>query len=163
VLPGWYSLGAKLLIRERERVRMVPKRFEEIHIGAKEVFSKTITEADIFAFAGITGDFNPIHVNAEFARMSIFKQRVAHGMLTAGLIDNTLTNIGGVGTIHLSQSVKFLAPVFIGDTVTVTSEVVSKDEAKGRVVIKSAVNNQTGKIVLEGEALLMVPREKGKE
>jgi 3-hydroxybutyryl-CoA dehydratase len=81
-------------------------------------------------------------------------------MLTAGLIDQTLTNIGGAGNIHLSQFVKFIAPVFIGDTVTVISEVVSQDAAKNRVTVKSTVTKQTGKTVLEGEALIMIPREK---
>jgi len=139
---------------------MIKKRFEDIQIGDKATFSKTMTEADIFAFSAITGDFNPIHVNVEFAKESIFKQRVVHGMLTAGLIDSTLTNIGGAGNIHLSQFVKFMAPVFIGDTVTVISEVVGKDEAKNRITVKSAVTNQEGKTVLEGEALIMIPREK---
>jgi len=139
---------------------MIKKRFEDIQAGEKATFSKTMTESDIFAFAAITGDFNPIHVNAEFAKDSIFKQRVVHGMLTAGLIDQTLTNIGGAGNIHLSQLVKFVAPVFIGDTVTVISEVVSKDPTKNRATIKSTVTNQTGKMVLEGEALIMIPREK---
>ena len=139
---------------------MIKKRFEDIQVGEKATFSKTMTEADIFAFAGITGDFNPIHVNAEFAKNSLFKQRVVHGMLTAGLLDQTLTNIGGAGNIHLSQLVKFLAPVFIGDTVTVVSELVSKDPTKNRATIKSTVTNQAGKTVLEGEALIMIPREK---
>jgi 3-hydroxybutyryl-CoA dehydratase len=139
---------------------MIKKRFEDIQVGQKATFSKTMTESDIFAFAGITGDFNPIHVNAEFAKDSLFKQRVVHGMLTAGLLDQTLTNIGGAGNIHLSQFVKFLAPVFIGDTVTVISEVASKDPAKNRATIKSTVTNQAGKTVLEGEALIMIPREK---
>jgi len=139
---------------------MIKKRFEDIPVGEQATFSKTMTESDIFAFAGITGDFNPIHVNAEFAKDSLFKQRVVHGMLTAGLLDQTLTNIGGAGNIHLSQLVKFLAPVFIGDTVTVISEVVSKDPNKNRATIKSTVTNQAGKTVLEGEALIMIPREK---
>jgi len=139
---------------------MIKKRFEDIPTGEKATFSKTMTDSDIFAFCAITGDFNPIHVNVEFARDSIFKQRVVHGMLTASLIDQTLTHIGGAGNIHLSQFVKFLAPVFIGDTVTVTSEVVSKDEAKNRLTVKSIVTNQAGKTVLEGEALIMIPREK---
>jgi 3-hydroxybutyryl-CoA dehydratase len=139
---------------------MIKKRFEDIQVGDKATFSKTMTESDIFAFAGITGDFNPIHVNAEFAKDSLFKQRVVHGMLTAGLLDQTLTNIGGAGNIHLSQLVKFVAPVFIGDTVTVISEVSSKDPVKNRATIKSTVTNQAGKTVLEGEALIMIPREK---
>ena len=139
---------------------MIKKRFEDIQVGDKATFSKTMTESDIFAFSAITGDFNPIHVNVEFAKESIFKQRVVHGMLTAGLVDQTLTHIGGAGNIHLSQFVKFMAPVHIGDTMTVLSEVVSKDTAKNRVTVKSTVTNQAGKTVLEGEALIMIPREK---
>jgi 3-hydroxybutyryl-CoA dehydratase len=139
---------------------MIKKRFEDIQVGDKATFSKTMTESDIFAFSAITGDFNPIHVNVEFAKESIFKQRVVHGMLTAGLVDQTLTHIGGAGNIHLSQFVKFIAPVHIGDTVTVISEAVSKDAAKNRVTVKSTVTNQAGKAVLEGEALIMIPREK---
>ena len=139
---------------------MGKKRFAEIQVGDQASFSKTMTESDIFAFSAITGDFNPIHVDAEFARKSIFKQRVVHGMLTAGLIDHTLTDIGGAGNIHLSQFVKFTAPVYIGDTVHVFSEVLSKDETKNRITVKSTVTNQEGKIVLEGEALIMIPREK---
>jgi 3-hydroxybutyryl-CoA dehydratase len=139
---------------------MIKKRFDDIQVGDKATFSKTMTESDIFAFSAITGDFNPIHVDAEFAKGSVFKQRVVHGMLTAGLIDQTLTNIGGAGNIHLSQFVKFTAPVHIGDTVSVFSEVISKDAAKNRVTVKSTVINQEGKTVLEGEALIMIPREK---
>jgi 3-hydroxybutyryl-CoA dehydratase len=137
---------------------MRKRSFEEIQIGEKMSFSKTITEADIFAFAGITGDFNPLHVDAEFAKGTMFKQRVAHGMLTAGLIDNTLTAIGGLGTIHLSQTLRFTAPVFIGDTVTVVSEVASKNAEKNRLTVKSTVTNQGGKAVIEGEALLQLPK-----
>jgi 3-hydroxybutyryl-CoA dehydratase len=139
---------------------MIKKKFEDIQIGEKVSFSKTITEADVFAFAGITADFNPIHVNVEFAKSSFFGKRVAHGMLTASLINQTLTHLGGLGTIHLTQTVKFMAPVFIGDTVTILSEVASKDPAKNRLTVKSTVTNQEGKTVLEGEALIMMPREK---
>ena len=136
------------------------RTFNDIQIGDKATFSKTMTESDIFAFSAITGDFNPIHVDAEFAKGSIFKQRVVHGMLTSGLIDTTLTPLGGAGNIHLSQFVKFTAPVFIGDTVTVTSEVASKDSVKNRITVKSAITNQEGKIVVEGEAIILIPREK---
>jgi 3-hydroxybutyryl-CoA dehydratase len=139
---------------------VVKKKFEDIQIGEKATFGKTITEADVFAFAGITGDFNPLHVNAEYAKDTLFKRRVAHGMLTAGLIDQTLTNMGGLGTIHLSQVVKFTAPVFIGDTVTVVSEVSAKDAGKNRLTIKSTIANQDGKTVLEGEAVVMMGRDK---
>ena len=139
---------------------MIKKNFADIKIGDKATFGKTITEADVFAFAGITGDFNPIHVNSEFAKKSMFERRVAHGMLTASLVNQTLTNLGGLGTIHMSQTVKFLAPVFIGDTVTVVSEVTGKNDEKGRMTVKSVITNQEGKNVLEGEALIMMPREK---
>ncbi len=139
---------------------MIKKNFADIKVGEKTAFGKTVTEADVFAFAGITGDFNPIHVNGEFAKNSMFGRRVAHGMLTASLVDQTLTNLGGLGTIHMSQTVKFLAPVFIGDTVTVTSEVMSKNEEKRRMTVKSVIVNQEGKTVLEGEALILMPREK---
>ncbi len=139
---------------------MIKKKFEDIQIGEKASFGKTVTEADVFAFAGITGDFNPIHVNIEFAKTSLFGRRVAHGMLTASLVDQTLTNLGGLGTIHLSENVKFLAPVYIGDTVSVVSEVVAKDEGKRRMTVKSTITNQDGKAVLEGEALIMMPKEK---
>jgi 3-hydroxybutyryl-CoA dehydratase len=81
-------------------------------------------------------------------------------MLTASLINQTLTNLGGLGTIHLTQTVKFMAPVFIGDTVTVASEVVGKDPGKNRMTVKSTVTNQEGKTVLEGEALIMMPKDK---
>ena len=137
---------------------MIKKNFADIKIGEKATFGKTITEADVFAFAGITGDFNPIHVNLEFAKNSRFGRRVAHGMLTASLVDQTLTNLGGLGTIHMSQTVKFLAPVFIGDTVTVVSEVTGKNDEKSRMIVKSVITNQEGKNVLEGEALIMMPR-----
>jgi len=139
---------------------MVKKNFADIKIGEKATFGKTVTEADVFAFAGITGDFNPIHVNSEFAKNSMFGKRVAHGMLTASLVDQTLTNLGGLGTIHMSQTVKFMAPVFIGDTVAVTSEVTSKNDEKSRMTVKSVITNQEGKTVLEGEALIMMPRNK---
>ena len=139
---------------------MIKRKFEDIQIGEKVSFGKTLTEADVFAFAGITADFNPIHVNIEFAKNSFFGKRVAHGMLTASLINQTLTNLGGLGTIHLTQTVKFMAPVFIGDTVTVASEVASKDPGKNRMTVKSTVTNQEGKTVLEGEALIMMPKEK---
>jgi len=139
---------------------MVKKNFADIRIGDKATFGKSVTEADVFAFAGITGDFNPIHVNAEFARSSMFGRRVAHGMLTASLVDQTLTNLGGLGTIHMTQTVKFLAPVFVGDTVTVVSEVTGKNEEKNRMTVKSVITNQEGRTVLEGEALIMMPREK---
>lgn len=137
------------------------KFFQDINVGEKATFSKTVTEADMFAFSGITGDFNPVHVDAEFSKnYSIFKRRVVHGMMTSGMINTTLSLLSGAGGIHLSQMLKFTAPVFFGDTVTVNSEVVSKDPEKYRITIKSTLVKQDGTVVIEGESLLLIPREK---
>ncbi len=130
--------------------------FEKIQVGDRGSFSKTISEADIYGFAGITGDFNPIHVNAEFARKSRFKKRIAHGMLSASLISTVLgTDLPGVNTIYLTQEVKFTAPVFIGDTLTVEAEVVEKREDKRILTLKTTVVNQDGKTVVDGQARVM--------
>ncbi len=136
---------------------MIKKKFSDIQIGDKSVFEKTITEADVFAFAGICGDFNPLHVSEEYAKTSMFKTRIAHGMLVAGLIDYTLTDIVGLGGIHISQSCRFKAPVRIGDTITVESELVGKKDEKNRFEINSTLKNQDGVVVLTGEAKGMLP------
>ncbi len=136
---------------------MIKKNYEDIKIGDKSVFSKTITEADIFAFAGITGDFNPLHVDEKFAKKSMFKGRIAHGMLSAGLICNTLTDMIGLGGVHISQSVRFKAPVKIGDTVQVESEVTDLKLTKNRLIIKSTLTNQDEVVVMKGEAEVMIP------
>jgi len=100
--------------------------FEEIKIGAKESFTKTIGEADLTLFCGISGDFNPLYVDEVYASKTLFKGRVVHGMLVASFISNVLgTKMPGLGTIYLSQDMRFLAPVYIGDTITATVEVVS--------------------------------------
>jgi 3-hydroxybutyryl-CoA dehydratase len=134
------------------------RSFEDIRIGDKASFSKTISEADVYGFAGITGDFNPVHVNAEFAAGSRFKQRIAHGMLSASLISTVLgTDLPGINTIYLSQEVKFTAPVFLGDTLTAEAEVVEKVENKNILILKTTVVNQDGKLVVDGQARVMKP------
>jgi 3-hydroxybutyryl-CoA dehydratase len=115
------------------------------------------------AFCGICGDFNPLHVDEEFAKKSMFKGRIAHGMLIASLIDPTLTAILGSGGVHLSQNVVFKAPVRLGDTVTTVSEVVEKREEKYRLVVHSTLTNQNGTVVIDGKAECMVPKSKEKE
>lgn len=130
--------------------------FDSITVGEKATFSKTISEGDIYGFAGLTGDFNPVHVNAEFAAASRFKQRIAHGMLTASLISTVLgTALPGANTIYLSQEVKFTAPAYIGDTLTAEAEVLEKKEDKRILVLKTTVINQKGKVVVEGQARVM--------
>ena len=130
--------------------------FEEIQVGDRASFTKTISEADIYAFAGITGDFNPVHVNEEYARQSRFKKRIAHGMLSASLISTVLgTDLPGANTIYLSQEVKFTAPVYIGDTLTAEAEVVEKREDKRILTLKTTVVNQEGKTVVDGQAKAM--------
>jgi len=132
------------------------RRFEDIKVGDKASFSKTISESDVYGFAGITGDFNPVHVNADFAAKSRFKQRIAHGMLTASLISTVLgTDLPGVNTIYLSQEVKFLSPVFFGDTLTSEAEVIEKREDKRILVLKTTVVNQSGTLVVDGQAKVM--------
>jgi 3-hydroxybutyryl-CoA dehydratase len=133
--------------------------FEDLHIGQKASFGKTITEADILMFAAVSGDTNPVHINAEIAAASMFKERIAHGMLSAGLISAVLgTRLPGEGAIYLSQTLKFRAPVKIGDTVTATVEVTALDPAKKRVTL-STICTVAGKPVIEGEASVMVPSQ----
>jgi len=130
--------------------------FEEIQVGDRASFTKTISEADIYGFAGITGDFNPVHVNEEYAKQSRFKKRIAHGMLSASLISTVLgTDLPGANTIYMSQEVKFTAPVYIGDTLTAIAEVVEKREDKRILTLKTTVVNQEGKTVVDGQAKAM--------
>lgn len=131
--------------------------FEDLRVGQKASFGKTITEADIVLFAAVTGDTNPMHLNAEYAEGTIFKERIAHGMLAAGLITKVLgTQLPGPGTIYLSQSLKFRAPVRIGQTVTATVEVLALHPEKHRATLRT-VCTVAGEPVLEGEAYVSVP------
>ncbi len=134
--------------------------YEDIKIGDRSAFSKTVGEADVFAFCGITGDFNPIHVDEVFARQSRWQGRIAHGMLVASVVTPTLSAILGDGAVHVSQELSFEAPVKIGDTITVVSEVTEKMEDKRRVIISSVWTNQDGTVVITGKAELLVPRQR---
>jgi 3-hydroxybutyryl-CoA dehydratase len=126
-------------------------------IGEKASATKTISEADIYAFAGITGDFNPLHVDVEFARRSRFGERIAHGLLTAGLISTVLgMHLPGPGGIFLSQTLRFLRPVRIGDTITATAEVTAWQPAKRVLQLRTTCTNQHGEAVVEGESVLLV-------
>ncbi len=125
--------------------------------GQRATFTKTITEADIYGYAGITGDFNPLHVDAEYAARSRFGERIAHGMLTAGLISAVLgMRLPGPGGIFLSQSLKFPKPVRIGDTVTAEAEVRAYRADRRILILKTSCRNQHGEVVVEGESVLLV-------
>jgi 3-hydroxybutyryl-CoA dehydratase len=131
-------------------------RLEELTPGLAAELSKTVTETDVVLFAGITGDFNPAHVNEVEARASRFGGRIAHGMLSAGFISAVLgMRLPGPGSIYLSQSLKFTAPVRIGDTVTARVEVV--EVVKRRVRLATTCRTQDGTTVVEGEAVVLVP------
>ena len=131
--------------------------FEDLAVGQTASFAKTITEADILLFAAVSGDTNPVHIDAEAAAASMFKQRIAHGMLSASLISTVLgTRLPGPGTIYLAQSLKFRAPVTIGQTVTATVEVTALDPARRRATL-STTCTVAGKPVIEGEATIMLP------
>jgi len=128
-------------------------------VGQRATFSKTITEADIKAFAELSGDKNPLHLDDTFARRSRFGRPVAHGVLVAGVISAVLGNVlPGPGAIYVSQTLKFLRPVFPGDTVTATVEVTAYREDKGIVTLQTTCTNQAGHPVVDGEAVLLVRR-----
>lgn len=130
--------------------------YSELKIGMKESVSKTITEADVILFAGITTDVNPAHLNEEYASSTMFKHRIAHGMLGAGLISAVLgTKLPGPGSIYMGQELKFVAPVYFGDTITATAEIIELIPEKHRVVLKTICTNQEGKEVIIGTATLM--------
>ena len=135
-------------------VRDIP--FSEVRVGDTASLSKTVSEHDVYAFAGISGDFNPVHINAEFAKTTMFKERIAHGMLSAGFISAVIgTALPGSNTIYLGQELQFKAPVKIGDTVTASVEVLEKIEAKNRLVLRTTVTNQNGVLVTDGKATVM--------
>ncbi|MGW8193725.1 MAG: MaoC family dehydratase [Desulforhopalus sp.] len=139
---------------------MIGKTYDEISLGDSAQFAKTVTEADVILFAGVTGDLNPAHIDESYAEGTHFKTRIAHGMLAAGFISAVLgMKLPGPGAIYLHQSLDFLAPVLIGDTITAVVEVIEKNDAKKRVRLKTTCVNQKGTTVLTGEALVSPPRK----
>ena len=138
---------------------MKGKTINQLKTGDREFIQKTISETDIYLYAGITGDFNPAHINEEYAKNTFFKGRIAHGMLTAGLVSAVLgTKLPGPGTIYLAQELKFTAPVRIGDTIKAEAEVAEINHEKNRVKIKTTCKNQHGETVLDGIATVMAPK-----
>ena len=130
---------------------------EDLKVGMDAVMARTVTEADIVLFAGVSGDTNPIHLNQEYAATTMFKTRIAHGILSAGFISAVLgTKLPGPGAVYVSQTLRFKAPVRIGDTVTARVEVTDIAIEKKRAAFKTECL-VGGKTVIEGEATLMVP------
>lgn len=135
------------------------KTISDLKIGDYAEHAKTISESDVYLFAGITGDLNPAHINAVDAANGMFKERIAHGMLNAGLISAVLgMQLPGAGTIYLSQTLKFLAPVKFGDTITARAEVIDRNVDRNRVTLRTTCTNQNGKVVVDGEAIVMPPK-----
>jgi len=138
--------------------------YKKITVGDQASIARTITETDISLFARITGDFNPVHVNEEFAKKTMFKGRIAHGMLIASLVSTVLgTKLPGFGSIYVSQTLRFMKPVRIGDTITATVEVVKKIERDPQkdplIELRTTCFNQKNQEVLTGEAVLIVKRK----
>lgn len=128
-------------------------------VGQSASLSKTITETDVYLFAGVTGDLNPAHTNEVYAAATRFRHRIAHGMLSAGLISAVLgTQLPGPGSIYMGQTLKFLAPVYFGDTITATVTIETLIPEKNRAVLSTVVTNQDGKVVTTGEATLLLPQ-----
>lgn len=131
------------------------KSIDEIAVGDWAEVGKTISESDVYTFAGVTGDFNPAHVNEEYAKTTFFKRRIAHGMLSAGLISTVLgTHLPGPGAVYIKQELNFTAPVYIGDTITARAEVQEVIADKNRVILKTTCINQDGAVVINGIALM---------
>ena len=138
---------------------MTGKTIDQLKVGDTAEFTKTVSEADIYLYAGVTGDANPAHIDEVYAGNTFFKTRIAHGMLLGGFISTVLGNrLPGHGTIYMKQQLEFLAPVRIGDTVTARAEVVEVMKEENRVKLRTTCVNQEGTMVVDGEALVSPPK-----
>lgn len=139
---------------------IIMKTIDTIKIGDSANFTKTVTESDVVNFAGISGDFNPAHVDETSAKKGMFGKRIAHGMLSAGFISTVLgTQLPGPGTIYMSQELKFTKPVFFGDTITATATVIERNEDKNRIKLETVCTNQNGDVVISGFATVLPPKK----
>lgn len=131
-------------------------KYDDIKIGDSCSISKCITAEDVETFAKVSTDVNPVHMSEEYAAKSIFKRRIAHGMLGASLISAVLgTKFPGANTIYMGQTLSFLAPVYLNDTITATVTCIDKNDEKHRMVFETICKNQDGKVVISGEAKVM--------
>lgn len=135
------------------------KTIDTIQVGDTASFTKTISESDVYMYAGISGDFNPAHINAVEAEKGMFKERIAHGMLTASFISTVLgVHLPGPGTIYLSQELSFKKPVKFGDTIEAKVEVIERIVEKNRLILRTTCTNQHGELVIDGKAMVMPPK-----
>jgi len=138
---------------------MIGKKITELSVGDFKEYVKVITERDVELFGEVTGDMNPAHFDEEYASKTMFKKRIAHGMLCGSLFSTVIgTELPGYGTIYMKQDLKFTAPVYFGDTLTARVEVVEINQEKNRVVLLTETKNQDDKVVITGQALVMPPR-----
>ena len=140
---------------------MIGKSITELNAGDKSEFTKTVSEADVYAFAGITGDLNPAHIDEEYAKKTFFKTRIAHGILLGGFISAVVgTRLPGPGTIYISQELNFKAPVHFGDTITAQVTVSEINHEKNRVILTTVCTNQKGILLVDGQAVVSPPKKK---
>lgn len=133
--------------------------FEELKVGMIEHYGKTLTDADVLMFTGVSGDTNPLHSNREFASRTQFGEPIVHGMLTASLISTLIgTRLPGPGCIYMDQSLKFTVPVKVGDTVTAKVEIIELDSKRPHAILDT-VCLVDGKVVLKGQARVKVPEK----
>ncbi|SFM68862.1 MaoC/PaaZ C-terminal domain-containing protein [Marinobacter pelagius] len=136
--------------------------YDELNEGDTATFTRTLTEDDLYLFAAVSGDVNPVHLDAEFAANTMFKERIAHGMWSGSLVSAALATVmPGPGTIYLEQNLSFKRPVKLDDTITVKLKVLRK-EPKNRVVVECDVRNQNDQQVVVGEAKVIAPKDKVK-
>jgi len=136
------------------------KVFKDIKLGDTAELKQTLEEKHLLLFAAASGDVNPVHLDQSFAETTPFKERIAHGMWSGSLISAAIaTTLPGPGTIYLGQSLKFVRPVKLGDSLTVSLEVIEKIEKKNRLILACKVTNQDNKTVVQGEADVMAPTE----
>ncbi len=139
---------------------MIGKTIDELHTGDTAEFTKTISESDIYLFAGVTGDLNPAHINESYAKNTFFKGRIAHGMLLAGFVSGVIgMKLPGPGSIYIRQELKFLAPARIGDTITARVEITQMQSEKNRITLRTTCTNQENTLVLDGEAMISPPKK----
>jgi len=132
----------------RERI----KRWEDMSVGDSASFTKTITETDVILWVGLTGDLNPIHIDKEYSKTTRFGDVIVPGLMVAGFISTTVT-MATFGNVYANQSIKFLKPVYIGDTITATATIVEKLEDKHMVKLETKCVNQKGEAVMIGEGM----------